>query len=218
MTCWYCLFEVLQYDSDILYCTYMNVMALRYFARIYACVFCGKACLTHRLIRLIPSLGWDEHPGRWARAPRPMSCVSLSAGFMSQFHGWDRATHEALDTLWTILTWFKLKRNLKHPRVHVRIIVYIYNAYNVSIYIYGCMYVWFSWGKAASTSAIEPVANSETKEAGRIPEHVLFGARDECGVKLQLGFVLETWLMTWASLHVVVWFFRAAFFQFVVTL
>ena len=39
--------------------------------------FCGKACLTHRLI---PSLGWDEHPGRWARAPRPMSCVSLSAG------------------------------------------------------------------------------------------------------------------------------------------
>lgn len=39
------------------------------------------------------------------------------------------------------------------------------------------MYIWwFSWGKAASTSAIEPVANSETKEAGRIPEHVLFGA------------------------------------------
>ena len=82
------------------------------------------------------------------------------------------------------------------------------------MYICTCV---FSWGKAASTSAIEPVANSETKEAGRIPEHVLFGARDECKVKLQLGFVLETWLMTWgASLDV--WFFWATFFQFVVTL
>ncbi len=79
------------------------------------------------------------------------------------------------------------------------------------------MYIWwFSWGKAASSSAIEPVANSETKEAGRIPEHVLFGARDELGVKLQLGFVLEAWLMTWASLDV--WFFWTTFFQFVVTL
>ena len=61
--------------------TYMNVMAFKVSCTcICICFFCGKASLTHRLI---PSLGWDEHPGRWARAPRPMSCVSLSAGFMS---------------------------------------------------------------------------------------------------------------------------------------